>query len=178
MRSIQQQDLPCAPRPVWRSAAFAAAVTLAALLVVMCAPRAESQGLGTVRPNSASAFALEALGASVGSLIGMGIVALATKCGVDDLGCVIATVTAGGAAGAAGAAVGTMLVARHTGSSRSAGGAVAGAIVGTGIGLGIHYLLNRESDRNLGDMITIPIFVLAQGTFAALGSRFAGRKRS
>jgi hypothetical protein len=35
---------------------------------------------------------------------------------------------------------------------------VAGAVIGTGIGLGIHYLLNRESDRNLGDMITIPIF--------------------
>jgi hypothetical protein len=67
------------------------------------------------------------------------------------------------------------LVARQTGSHRSVPGALVGSIVGTGVGLGVHYLLNRESDRNLGDKVVVPIFALAQGIFAAWGSRLAGR---
>ncbi len=154
----------------------ARATLLALLLAAIWTPSAESQSRMGVRPNSGRAFAVEALGASVGSLIGIGIVALATKCGVDDLACGITRTVAGGAAGAAGAAIATVLVTRQTGSSRSAGGAIVGAIVGTGVGLGIHYLLNRESDRNLGDLVTIPIFTLSQGILAALGSRVAARR--
>jgi hypothetical protein len=85
------------------------------------------------------------------------------------------TVGAGGALSALGAAAGATLVARQTGSYRSAPGALLGSVVGTGVGLGVHYLLNRESDRNLGDKIVVPIFAIAQGVFAAWGSRLAGR---
>jgi hypothetical protein len=125
--------------------------------------------------NSSGAFALEALGGTAGSLVGMGIVAAASNCGVEDLGCLLLTVGAGGAVSAIGATVGTTLVARQTGSQRSIGGALLGSVVGTGAGLGVHYLLNRESDRNLGDKVVVPIFALAQGIFAAWGSRLLGR---
>ena len=125
--------------------------------------------------NSSSAFALEALGGVAGSLAGMGLTAAASNCDVEDLACIILTVGAGGALSAIGAAAGTTLVARQTGSRRSIPGALAGSVVGTGVGLGVHYLLNRESDRNLGDKVVVPIFAIAQGVFAAWGSRLAGR---
>jgi hypothetical protein len=48
-------------------------------------------------------------------------------------------------------------------------------VVGTGFGLGVHYVLNKGSDRNLDDVVVIPIFTLSQGTIAALGSRLLGK---
>ena len=129
------------------------------------------------RMSDPSAFSVEVLGASLGSLIGIGAVALTQKCGVEDLGCTILKVGAGGAVGALGATVGSQLASRYTGSRRSVAGAVAGAIVGTGVGLGVHWLLNAGTDRNLGDNIVVPIFVISQGVFTAIGSRAFGRLR-
>lgn len=104
--------------------------------------------------DGSGAFVLEALGGSVGALAGIAIVGLSSTCGHEDLGCVIRRVGAGGVAGAVGAAL--------------------GAVVGTGVGLGVHYLFNRDSDRNLGDGVVVPIFVISQGTLSALGSRILG----
>lgn len=125
--------------------------------------------------NSSGAFVLEAVGGTAGSLVGMGIVAAASNCDVEDLACTLLTVGAGGALSAIGATVGTTLVARQTGSQRSIPGALLGSVVGTGVGMGVHYLLNRGSDRNLGDKVVVPIFALGQGVFAAWGSRLIGR---
>jgi hypothetical protein len=119
-----------------------------------------------------SSVVLEALGGSVGSAAGIGLVFLVSECGVDDLACEIVTVGVGGVAGVVGATLGTALVARQTGARHSVAGAVAGAILGTGVGLGVHYLLNRNSDRNLGDMVVVPIFAISQGVFAAVGGRW------
>jgi hypothetical protein len=138
---------------------------------LLAIPRAQAQG---VRPDSRGAFALEALGGAAGSLVGFGIVGLTANCGVEDLACVITTVGAGGALGALGATIGTSMVARSTGSRRSVAGAAVGSLVGTGVGLGVHWVLNRNSDRNLGDKIVLPIFVISQGVFAAMGSRLVG----
>lgn len=126
--------------------------------------------------NSAGGFVLEGLGGAVGSLAGIGVVALAAHCGHEDLGCVILNVGAGGALGAVGATIGTTLVARHTKSARSVAGAALGALVGTGVGLGLHYAFNHSSDRNLGDAVTVPLFVISQGAFSALGSRLLGQR--
>jgi hypothetical protein len=127
-------------------------------------------------PNTSGAFVIEAVGGSLGSLAGMGLlVALTKACDTDDLACVITKVGAGGAIGVAGATVGTTFAARHTGSDRSVLGAALGGVVGTGAGLGIHWLLNRGTANNLGDWIVVPIFTLSQGTFAAAGSRLLGR---
>ena len=122
-------------------------------------------------------FALEALGGSVGSLVGIGIVALSSRCGVDDLACVITSIGAGGALGIVGATVGTVMTARLTDSPRSVLGAALGAIAGTGVGLGVHYVLNRNSDRNLGDKVVVPIFVISQGVLGAAGSRLMAQDR-
>ena len=135
-----------------------------------------ANSMSSPTPNSSGAFVLEALAGSAGSLAGIGIVALGAHCGSgdDDLACIITTIGAGGALGVVGATIGTTLAARYTGSRRSLPGAALGAAVGTGVGLGIHYVLNSNSDRNLGDKVVVPIFVIAQGTFAALGSRLLG----
>lgn len=108
----------------------------------------------------------------MGSAAGIGLVLLVSECGVDDLACEIITVGVAGVAGVLGATLGTRLVARRTGVRHSTTGAVAGAVLGTGIGLGAHYLLNRNSDRNLGDMVVVPIFAISQGLFAAIGGRW------
>jgi hypothetical protein len=122
-----------------------------------------------------NAFAVEALGGMAGSLTGIAIVGLSTRCGVEDLACIITKVGAGGALGAVGATAGTIIAARAMRSPSSIGGALLGSVVGTGVGLGVHWLFNRSSDRNLGDAIVVPIFVVAQGAFAALGSRALAR---
>jgi hypothetical protein len=121
-------------------------------------------------------FILEALGGSLGSLVGIGLVGLTSRCGVEDLACGITSVGLGGVLGVVGATVGTLVVARYQESPRSAAGAVLGALVGTGVGLGVHYVLNNNSDRNLGDAVVVPIFVLSQGVLAAAGSRVVGRR--
>lgn len=149
-------------------------VALACAALLAAEPARAQSAERTADPK---AFVLETLAGSVGSLVGIGIVGLASNCGVDDLRCILLTVGAGGALGAVGATIGTSLAARATRSPRSVGGAALGAVVGTGVGLGVHWILNKNSDRNLGDKIVVPIFVLSQGVFATLGSRAIGRAR-
>jgi hypothetical protein len=129
----------------------------------------------SIPPNSGGAFALEALAGSVGSLAGMAAVGFTSDCGVDDLACVIQAIGAGGALGVVGATLGATLTARATGSDYSVLGAVLGGLVGTAVGLGVHWLFNQNSDRNLGEYETIPLFAVSQGIFAAMGSRALGR---
>lgn len=150
-------------------ACVAAAAATAGAQAPTPAPAAPRYGGGT-------AFAIEALAGTAGSLAGMAIVGLGSDCDTEDLGCIINTIGAGGLAGVVGATVAVTLAARHTGSARSATGAALGAVVGTGVGLGIHYLVNRGTDRNLGEAVVIPIFAVSQGTVAALGSRLLGRR--
>lgn len=154
-----------------------AGVTRRLLDVHQEARLASRAATSAVQSNGGGALFVEALGGSLGSLAGIGIVALAAGCGHEDLGCVILTVGAGGAVGALGATLGTELAARYTGSKHSVLGAALGAVVGTAVGLGVHALLNQNSDRNLGDPVVVPIFVIAQGTFAAIGSRMLGGAR-
>jgi hypothetical protein len=145
-----------------------------AVLLALGRPALAQRETRTADPK---AFILETLGGSVGSLAGIAIVGLASNCDVEDLRCILLTVGAGGALGAAGATIGTSLAARATNAPRSVAGAALGSVVGTGVGLGVHWLLNRSSDRNLGDKIVVPIFVVSQGLFATLGSRALGRSR-
>jgi hypothetical protein len=123
-------------------------------------------------PAARSSLALEALGGSLGSAAGIGLVVLISDCGVDDLACDILTAGAAGVAGVVGATVGTALVARQTGARYSVAGAALGAILGTAVGLGVHYLVNSNSDRNLDDAIVLPIFAISQGLFAAIAGRW------
>lgn len=148
------------------------------LSVARSAADAPANGLVAQAParEDGGPFILEALGGSLGSLVGIGVVGLTSRCGVDDLACGITSVGVGGVLGVVGATVGTLVVARYQESPRSAVGAVLGGLVGTGVGLGVHYILNNNSDRNLGDAVVVPIFVLSQGVLAAVGSRVVGRR--
>ena len=138
------------------------------------AAQGESTAPRSLAPDSRSALLLEALAGTSGAAVGIAAVALLSRCGVDDLGCDMATAGAAGLAGVAGATLGTTLAARYTGSRRSAGGAALGALVGTAVGLGVHYAVNRNSDRNIGDAGVYAIFALTQGVAAAVGSRLVG----
>lgn len=155
------------------AAAVAAVATGAASTAGAQAPVAAPAG---ARYGGGTAFAIEALAGSVGSLAGMAVVGLGSDCDSDDLGCIINTIGAGGIAGMVGATVAVTLAARHTGSPRSVAGAALGAVVGTGVGLGVHYLVNKGTDRNLGEAVVIPIFAVSQGVVAAAGSRLLGRR--
>ena len=158
------------------TAALAFAVAYAeAQSITSPSHRAESATSGLQSKRDPGAYFLEALGGTVASFIGMGIVGLVSNCGVDDLVCLLKTVGAGGVAGVVGATIGVSLVARATGSKRSIPRAVLGAVVGTGLGALIHIGLDRGTDRNLDDVIVIPIFTVSQGTIAALGSRLLGK---
>lgn len=123
---------------------------------------------GLSQPGPRSSLALEALGGSLGSAAGIGAVLLLSECGPDDMACDFISVGLAGAAGVLGATLGTTLVARQTGAKHSVSGAALGAILGTAVGLGVHYLLNNNSDRNLDDLVVLPIFAISQGFFAAL----------
>jgi hypothetical protein len=127
---------------------------------------------GLSQPARHGSLALEVLGGSLGSAIGIGAVVLISDCGVDDLACDIISAGAAGAAGVLGATLGTAFVARQTGAKHSVAGAALGAIIGTAVGLGVHYLINSNSDRNLGDAIVLPIFAVSQGLFAAIAGRW------
>lgn len=126
--------------------------------------------------SSAGDFAFEAAAGALGSLAGIGLTALVSDCGMDDLGCIIKTVGTGGLLGAIGATAAASFMARQLDSPRSVTGAALGAVLGTGVGLGVHYVLNSGSDRNLGDALVVPIFVVSQGVFAAIGSRILGSR--
>ena len=144
---------------------------LAALLAVPAAAQEPEP-----RHRDPAAFTIEAAAGSVGSLVGIAVVGLSNKCGVDDLACLLLKVGASGATGALGATLATYGAAGYTGSKRSLAGAALGAVVGTGVGLGVHWLLNRASDRNFDDpQAVVPIFTLSQGILSAVGSRLLGR---
>jgi hypothetical protein len=132
---------------------------------------APERASGLSQPAPRSSLALEALGGSLGSAVGIGAVLLLSECGPDDMACDFISVGVAGAAGVLGATLGTTLVARRTGAKHSVAGAALGAILGTAVGLGVHYLLNNNSDRNLDDLIVLPIFAISQGLFAAILGR-------
>ena len=150
----------------------------AALLVLVAASGVGAQEPARpMRHQDPAAFAIEAAAGSVGSLVGIGVVGLAHKCGVEDLACLLLKAGASGATGALGASLATYAAARYTGSPRSFGGALLGAVVGTGVGVGVHWILNRGTDRNLDDpWVVVPIFTFSQGITSALGSRLLGRR--
>ncbi|HET9426133.1 MAG TPA: hypothetical protein VFO55_12230 [Gemmatimonadaceae bacterium] len=156
---------------------------MVALAVVASPAEAQSRAAFTASApagpaaDSRGAFVVEAAGGALGALAGIGAVLLTSRCDVEDLGCGIISIGSAGLVGVIGATAGTTLAARGTGSRSSIGGAIAGSVLGTGVSLGVHYLLNRNSDRNVGDAITLPIFVIGQGVGAALGSRVIGAAR-
>jgi hypothetical protein len=93
-----------------------------------------------------SAFGLEALGASVGSALGFGLIYLSRKdeCDVEDLSCNLENSFAAIVVGTAGAAAGDYIVGKLFHTQPSGVGVIVGAVAGAAAGLGTWHLFKKN----------------------------------
>ena len=130
--------------------------------------------------SSASAFAIEASGAAVGSFTTAVAAHIAMReirgpCGVDDLECLIGRLGVLGVASTVGAAAGGYFAGRQAGTAPSGPGSVVGAVLGVAAGVGAAQLLEEMNIR--GTWVAGLSYSLAQGLVTAAGSRlFASRR--
>ena len=126
----------------------------------------------------ARAFAIEAAGATAGSLLGFGVVYLARdSCGVEDLGCTIKRAGLGIGLSTVGAAAGNHIAGRLGETNPSGWGAVLGAVVGAAAGVGAWHLFTEELDVANNPAAAIAVYAVTQGLITAAGSRLASRSR-
>jgi CDP-diglyceride synthetase len=120
-----------------------------------------------------SAFGAEALGASVGSALGFGLIYLAREddCGVEDLSCNLESAAIAIAVGTAGAAAGDYLAGKLFGTKPSVTGAIVGAVAGVAAGIGTWHLFTEELDLVNNPEAATATYVITQGIVTALGSR-------
>jgi hypothetical protein len=123
----------------------------------------------------AEAFAIEAAGGVVGSLVGFGLVYLVDDddCSVEDLGCHLENAFLGIALATVGAAAGTYLAGRAADSRPSLPGAALGAIAGAAAGIGTWHFFTEELDLVNNTEAAVVVYALTQGIVTALGSRLA-----
>jgi hypothetical protein len=135
-------------------------------------------GAQRMRP-AAQAFAIEASGATAGSLIA--VVAahqLANRvrgvCPVEDLGCLIKRIGLMGSASVVGAAGGGYLSGRVADTRPSGVGSVLGAAVGVAAGAGVLHLMGENLDIHSRPALAVT-YALVQGLSTALVSRAMAR---
>ena len=144
-------------------------VSIALLVVPIEGPQAQ-------RPtrSGASAFAIEAAGATVGSLAGVTLglaVSRIDRCDSEDLACILSGLSVGGVGGVVGATAGTLIVGRQLDTHPSTAGAIVGSILGVAAGLGVVHLITEEAVIKLGRVGAVLAFSATQGLVTALGSR-------
>jgi hypothetical protein len=125
-----------------------------------------------------SAFAVEAGGASAGSLLATiaahrALVATRGACGVEDLGCMLRRLPVLGAASIAGATAAGYGAGRLADSRPSLGGSVLGATIGVAAGVGAVKGLDEVGVR--GRAVAAIAYALSQGLVTAAGSRLFAR---
>jgi hypothetical protein len=158
-------------------------VTLAALLTF--APfgptRALAQRAAPSAVSGARAFAVEAVGGTVGSALGIGLglaIARPDNCpSNEDLACILRRLGTVGIVGVAGATVGTFVAGRWAASDPSIVGALLGAAVGAAAGIGLEHLVTEELNQSLGNAGAVVLFSVTQGILAAAGSRIGAALR-
>lgn len=135
------------------------------------------QGLEAQRdPRSgASAFTVEALGGTVGSLAGVGAGLLLTRavneCESEDLVCNLRRAATTGVASVVGATVGTYVAGRAANTEPSVVGSLLGAVAGAAAGVGVVHLLTEETNVARNNATLVVAFSLTQGVVTAIGSR-------
>ena len=126
-----------------------------------------------------SAWAIEATGATLGSLAGFGLgMALVDEdaCG-DDLGCIFSGLGTVLLVSSAGAVAGTWVAAEIGDTDVSLGGAALGSVAGAAAGLAFLKVL-EEIEPGLDDGASaIVSFTISQGIVTALGSRIGAALR-
>jgi hypothetical protein len=117
--------------------------------------------------------ALQVLGGTLGSVVGVAIGLAATDdcTGEDDVVCALQSLSITGALGAVGATAGVTVAGRPAVERPSVLGSFLGAAVGTVAGIGLHHLITEEMDQRLNKAGSFALFTISQGTFAALGGR-------
>ncbi|HEX6252021.1 MAG TPA: hypothetical protein VFZ56_11360 [Gemmatimonadaceae bacterium] len=124
------------------------------------------------------AFAIEAAGATAGSLLGFGVVYLARdSCGVEDLGCTIRKAGLGIGLSTVGAAAGGYFAGRAGGTNPSGWGSALGAVAGAAAGVGAWHLFTEELDVANSPAAAIAVYAVTQGLLTAAVSRLASRSR-
>ena len=129
----------------------------------------------------ASAFAVEALGGTLGSLAGVGAGLLITRavneCESEDLVCDLRRVATTGVASVAGATAGTYVAGRAADTEPSLLGAFLGALAGTAAGVGVVHLLTEETNVARNNATLVVAYSVTQGIVAGLGSRIVSSLR-
>jgi hypothetical protein len=150
-----------------------------ALLLIGAGPMAAAQRATAAAVTGARAFAVEALGGTVGSALGIAIglaVAKPDDCPPeDDVACTLQKLGITGIVGVAGATIGTAVAGRWAGTRPSLLGAFLGAAAGAAAGIGLEHLVTEEMSQSLGDAGTLVLFSVTQGIRAAAGSRLVAR---
>ena len=129
------------------------------------------------QPNAVSgthAFAVEAGGAVIGSLIGatVGVVATRNSCGTEDLTCDLGRVGATLGLATVGGIVGAIAAGRAGNTNPSTIGSILGSVAGAAAGLGVVHLMTEELNIAHGNTTaTILAFSITQGIVTAVGSR-------
>ena len=152
---------------------------LASLIVLLCVPAVTAEAQKVTR-SGVSAFAIEAAGATVGSLAGVGIGLAAARidsCDSEDLACILSGLSVGGLGGVIGATVGDVVVGRSFNTRPSTAGAIVGSLLGAAAGLGVVHLITEEASTRLGRVGGVLVFSTTQGLVTALGSRIGASIR-
>ncbi|MDQ3950741.1 MAG: hypothetical protein M3282_10385 [Gemmatimonadota bacterium] len=156
--------------------------SLAVVLVTASPTAVLAQRATPAAVTGARAFAAEALGGTIGSALGLALGLALTNPGAcpaeDDVVCPLQRVSLTGVIGIAGAAIGTTLAGNWAGTKPSLVGALLGAAAGTAVGIGLEHLITEEMSRSLGEAGTVILFSVAQGVFAAAGSRIVALMRN
>ena len=148
-----------------------------ARVLALCAALATAAPLAAQRTGGA-AFAIEAGGASAGSLVGAiaahrALVATRGACGVEDLGCLLRRLPLVGAASIAGATAGGYGAGRLGDTRPSFGGSLLGATLGVGVGAVMIKGLDEIGVR--GRPVAALAYAASQGLMTAAGSRLFAR---
>ena len=126
-----------------------------------------------------SAFLIEAVGATAGSLAGFGAIYLfKNDCDSEDLECILETGGLALVTSTVGAAVGAMLAGNRGDTAPSGWGAVLGAIAGSAAGIGTWHLFTEEINVSNSPAFAIGTYALTQGIVTAIGSRIGRALKS
>jgi hypothetical protein len=132
------------------------------------------------RASGAGAFAIEALGGTLGSAAGFGLGVLITRpdrCH-DDLGCTLEKVGIALGLSGAGAGFGSLLSGELGATEPSAWGGFIGGIVAIPAGIGVVHLMSEELNLSRDDFVLTASYTLTQGLVTAIGSRIGAALRN
>jgi hypothetical protein len=132
------------------------------------------------RAGGVGAFAVEALGGTLGSAAGLGLGILITDPGrcSDDLTCTLESLGVALGISGAGSGIGSFLSGRLADTDPSTIGGLIGGLLAIPAGVGVAHLLSEEMELTREDFLLAASYSLTQGIITALGSRIGAALRN